>query len=148
MAGEAYPRRLENLAHEAAFKLKRAGDYRISASMLLAECKQRVEAGDPAAQGAAWAEYCRVRFPHYPPSYLDRLIGSGGQPCDADDELDSALPRDPFDRAWTAFVSLDPERQQEFLRCEAAYAIHPQKATTRLDLDGRAEASNAVSWLA
>jgi hypothetical protein len=148
MAGEAYPTRLENLAHEAAFKLKRADEYRISASMLLAECRQRVEGGDPDAQGAAWAEYCRVHFPSYPPSYLGRLIGSGDQPGDLDDQLDVGEQQDPFDRAWAAFVSLDLERQQEFLRCGAAYAIHPEEATTRPDLDGRAEPANAVNWLA
>jgi hypothetical protein len=148
MACEACPTRLENLAHEAAFKLKRADEYRVSASILLAECKQRVEAGDPDAQGAPWAEYCRVHFSSYPPSYLGRLIGSGAQPCDPDDQLDAAVPQEPFDRAWAAFVSLDLERQQEFLRCGAAYAIHPEEATTRPDLDGRAEPPNAVSWLA
>jgi hypothetical protein len=148
MAGEACPTPLANLAHEAAFKLKGAEEYRISASMLLAECQQRVEAGDPDAQGATWAEYCRVHFPLYPPSYLDRLIAPGGQPGDPDDELDASERQDPFDRAWVAFVSLDLGRQREFLRCGAAYAIHPEEATARPGLDGPVEPLHAMSWLA
>ena len=148
MAGKAYPTRLENLAQEAAFKLKRADEYRISASMLLAECKQRVEAGDPDAQGAAWAEYCRVHLPPYPPSYLGRLIRSGAQPVDADDQVEGPASEDPFDRAWAAFVSLDLGRQQEFLRCGAAYAIHPEEAATRPGLDRLPEPPNALNWLA
>jgi hypothetical protein len=39
--GSAYPTRLETLAREAAFKLKRGAEYRTSASILLAECKRR-----------------------------------------------------------------------------------------------------------
>jgi hypothetical protein len=147
MAGEAYPTRLENLAHEAAFKLKRADEYRTSASILLAECQRRVEAGDPDAQGVAWTEYCRVHFSPYPPGYLGRLIRADAQPSDPDDQVD-ALAQDPFDRAWAAFVTLDLERQQEFLRCGAAYAIHPEEAAPHPDLEGHAAPPNAVDWLA
>jgi hypothetical protein len=148
MASEAYPTRLENLAHEATFKLKRADEYRTSASILLAECKQRVEAGDPEAQGVAWTEYCRVHFSPYPPSYLGRLMRADAQPNDPDDQVEEPERQDPFDRAWAAFVSLDLGRQQEFLRCGAAHAIHPEEAGTHPDLDGHAESPNAVNWLA
>jgi hypothetical protein len=148
MAGEAYPTRLENLAREAAFKLKRADEYRTSASILLAECRQRVEAGDPEAHGVAWSEYCRVHFSPYPPSYLGRLIRADAQPEGLDDQVDIPAREDPFDRAWAAFVTLELERQKEFLRCGAAYAIHPEEAAPHPDPEGHAEPSNALSWLA
>lgn len=148
MAGEAYSTRLENLAHEAAFKLKRAEEYRTSASILLAECKRRVDAGDPDARGAAWTEYCRVRFSPYPPSYIGRLIRAGAPPDDPDDEAAAPTRRDPFDQAWAAFVALDLERQQELLRCGAAYAIHPEDAAGNSAVESPASPPNAVSWLA
>ena len=58
MASGAHPRRLETLAQEAAFKLKRSKEYLASASILLAACKRRVDAGDPDAEGASWTDYC------------------------------------------------------------------------------------------
>jgi len=148
MAGEAYSTRLENLVREAAFKLKRADEYRTSASILLAECKQRVETGDGEAQGVGWTEYCRVHFSPCTPTYLDRLIRAEAQPNDPDDQVDAPAQQDPFDRAWAAFVTLDLERQQEFLRCGAAYAIHPEEARAHPGHDAHPEPSNALDWLA
>ena len=58
----AYSTRLANLAQEAAFKLKRSREYLTSVSILLAECKGRVDAGDPDAEGASWADYSRRIF--------------------------------------------------------------------------------------
>jgi hypothetical protein len=144
--GSAYPTRLETLAREAAFKLKRSTEYRTSASILLAECKHRVDAGDPEAHGAAWPEYCRVHFPQYPLRYIAGLIAAGTG--DPDDDAVDAAREDAFDRAWAAFTVLDPERQRQFLRCGAALAIHPEGMPRRAVGDARDEPSRAVDWLA
>jgi hypothetical protein len=124
MASVAHPARLDTLAREAAFKLKRSKEYKTSASILLTDCKRRIEAGEADAGGLTWPEYCRVCIPVYPPSYLDRLIH--WDPDDSEDESQIAVLEDTFDRAWRAFVTLSPERQREFLRCGVAYAMHPE----------------------
>lgn len=144
----AYPTRLETLAREAAFKLKRSVEYRTSAAVLLAECKLRIDAGDPEAHGVAWSEYCRVRFPSYSLHDIGRLIEAGAQPDDPDGEVHRAARHDAFDGAWAAFVALDLAGQREFLRCGAAYAIHPEDAPERAAADPRAEPPRALDWLA
>jgi len=121
MASAADPVPLDTLAREAAFKLKRSQEYQTSASILLADCKRRIDAGDADAGGLTWREYCRVCFPAYPPSYFDRLID--GAPDASEDESHVAVPEDAFDPAWRAFITLSPERQREFLRCGVAYAM-------------------------
>ena len=118
MASVAPPARLDTLAREAAFKLKRSKEYKISASILLADCRRRIGTGDADACGLTWPEYCRVCFPAYPPSCLDRLID--WDPDDSEDEGQIAVLADAFDRAWRAFVTLSPERQRAFLRCGVA----------------------------
>jgi hypothetical protein len=147
MAG-AYPVRLETLAREAAFKLKRSAEYRASASVLLAECKLRVDDGDPEAHGAAWPEYCRVHFPSYSVHYIGRLIEAGAQPDDPNGQAHRAARKDAFDRAWAAFIALDLAGQREFLRCGAAYAIHPEEAPGRTAAEPDAEPPRALDWLA
>src|SRR5919106_2222828 len=126
MASAAHPARLDALAQEAAFKLKRADEYRTSASILLAECKRRIEAGDPDAKGLTWLEYCRVHCTLYPPGYLHKLVGRHLFPNEHFDDETAIGSPDSFDRAWAAFITLVPTRQQEFLRCGAAYALARQ----------------------
>ena len=120
---------LETLAREAAFKLKRSAEYRISASLLLAECKRRVDAGDPEGAGLTWAEYCRVQFAQHRPGRIAELIDAAllGQ----DDVV--RTPQTDFDRAWSAFVALNPHWQHAFLRCGTAHlarrkelGVHPE----------------------
>ena len=125
MASIAQPARLDTLAREAAFKLKRSQEYRTSASILLADCKRRIDAGEADACGLTWHQYCRVHFPFYPPSALDRLIREN--PDDLQDESCLASSQDAFDRAWTEFVTLSPERRREFLRCGVAYAMPSER---------------------
>lgn len=144
----AYPTRLENLAREAAFKLKRATEYRTSASILLAECKRRVDEGDPDAHGVAWAEYCRVHFAPYSPSYIARLVRAGSEPEDPDGAASDAAREDAFDRAWAAFTALDEDRQREFLRCGAALAIHPERMPRASLAETHDGPSNALDWMA
>ena len=132
MATAAYPTRLASLAQEAAFKLKRADEYRTSASILLAECKRRIEAGDPEAQGLTWPEYCRVHCPLHPPTYLHELVRRHLFPGDGSQDAESGVSADAFDRAWAMFVTLAPARQQEFLRCGVAYTLHPGGARQHL----------------
>lgn len=124
MASVDHPVPLDTLAREAAFKLKRSTEYKTSASILLADCRRRVDEGDADACGLTWREYCRVCFPAYPPNDLDRLIDC--DPDDSEDESRIAVSADAFDRAWRAFVALSPKRQREFLRCGVAYAMHPE----------------------
>ena len=146
MASAAHPARLDALAQEAAFKLKRSNEYLRSASILLAECKQRIEAGDPDAQGLTWSEYCRVHCPLYPPSYLHRLVRRHLFPDDdCDDHESSTGSPDPFDRAWAVFITLAPARQQEFLRCGAAYALARQGLGTH---SGFKRPPGALDWKA
>ena len=144
----AYPTRLETLAREAAFKLKRAAEYRTSASILLGECKRRVDEGDPEAHGAVWPEYCRVHFSSYSPSYIATLVRAGAQPDDPDRGDGGAAPEDPFDRAWAAFTLLDLDRQRQFLRCGAALAIHPEERPRRSLSESHDAPSHALDWLA
>lgn len=120
---------------EAAFKLKRADEYRTSASILLAECKRRIEAGDPDAQGLAWPEYCRVHCPLYSPADLHKLVGRHLFPQDGFEDAEGSLgSADAFDRAWATFITLEPARQREFLRCGAAYTLLPEGAPQRSTL--------------
>ena len=144
----AYSTRLETLAREAAFKLKRATEYRTSASILLAECKRRVDEGDPEAHGAAWPEYCRVHFSPYSPSYIAGVARAGAQPDDADGDGGGAAREDAFDRAWAAFTVLDLDRQRQFLRCAAALAIHPEEMPRRSLPETHDEPANVLDWLA
>lgn len=148
MAGEAFPTRLENLAREAAFKLKRAEEYRTSAAILLGACRERVDAGDPEAHGAAWAAYARVRFSPWTPGYIDGLIDAGAPSDDRQDQADAPSGEILFDRAWAAFVALDPDGQQEFLRCAAAYAIHPDDPAEDVAAEQRTGSPSALDWLA
>ena len=126
MAGMVPPARLETLAREAAFKLKRSKEYETSGLILVAECKRRIEAGEVEVRGLTWPQYCRVHFPIYPPAYLDRLIlrhlASAAQ-----DESQATISEDAFDCAWAAFLTLSPERQREFLSCGVAYAMDPAR---------------------
>ena len=147
----AYATRLESLAREAAFKLKRATEYRTSAAILLAECQRRVDEGDPEAHGAAWAEYCRVHFPPYSPSDIATLIRTGSQPDEPDEpdgEAGGVAREDAFDRAWAAFILLDVDHQRQFLRCGAALAIHPEEMPRRALPDTRDESPHSLDWLA
>jgi len=139
-----HPTRLLSVLQEAAFKLKRADEYRTSASILLAECKRRIAAGDPDAQGLTWPEYCRVHCPLYPPAYLHKLVGQHLFPVDGlEDDENSVGLRDPLDRAWAAFIALAPARRQEFLRCGVAYTLHPDGAPQRSTLE---RAPGALRW--
>ena len=136
MATAAYPTRLASLAQEAAFKLKRSQEYLTSASILLAECKRRIDAGDPDAQGLSWSEYCRLHCPLYPPAYLHKLVGRHLFPHDGlEDAETSSGSADAFDRAWATFIALAPVRQREFLRCAAAYTLLPESASRRSTLE-------------
>ena len=144
----AYPTRLETLAREAAFKLKRSTEYRTSATVLLAECKRRVDQGDPDAHGAAWPEYCRVQFPVYSLADIDKLIEAVAQPDDPDGQVHRVARTDTFDRAWAAFTALDLADQRNFLRCAAAYAIHPEDAPEHGAAEPDAEPPRALDWLA
>jgi hypothetical protein len=139
---------LETLAREAAFKLKRSSEYRTSASILLAECRRRVDEGDPAAHGAAWPEYCRVTFPSYPTHEIDRLIEGSAPADDRARPIDRAPRTDAFDRAWAAFTALDVADQRDFLRCGAAYAIHPEDESGRPAAEPAVEAPRVLDWLA
>ena len=144
MATAAYPTRLASLAQEAAFKLKRSQEYLTSASILLAECKRWIDAGDPDAQGLTWPEYCRVHCPLYPPGYLHKLVRRHLFPDDGSEDVESSVGlKDAFDRAWAAFITLAPARQQEFLRCGVAYTLHP-KGTSRHSPFGRSP--GALDW--
>jgi len=146
MASAAHPARLDALAQEAAFKLKRADEYRTSASILLAECKRRIEAGDPEAQGLTWSEYCRVHCALYPPGYLHKLVRRHLFPDDDCDHHEiSNGSADPLDRAWAVFITLAPARQQEFLRCGAAYALARQGSATH---SGSGRPPGALDWKA
>jgi hypothetical protein len=134
--GSAYPTPLATLAQEAAFKLKRADEYRVSASILLAECKRRIDAGDPDAQGLTLAEYCRVHCPLFPPAYLHKLVGRHLFPADGVGDAENSVgSRDPLDRAWAAFITLPSARQQEFLRCGVAYTLRQEGASRQLAPD-------------
>ena len=144
----AYPTRLETLAREVAFKLKRAVEYRTSASILLGECKRRVDEGDPEAHGAAWPEYCRVHFPPHSPSHLATLIRDGSRPDEPDAEAGGGAREDAFDRAWAAFTLLGLDDQRQFLRCAAALAIHPEEMPRRSLPETHDGPSNALNWLA
>lgn len=144
----AYSIRLDTLAREAAFKLKRSIEYRTSASILLAECKRRIDEGDPDAHGAAWPEYCRVHFPSHSLHEIEALLGAEARPDDAHRRSRRARRTDAFDRAWAAFVALDLADQREFLRCGAAYAIHPDTGPERPAADPDAEPPHALDWLA
>ena len=144
MASTAHSARLDTLAREAAFKLKRSQEYKASASILLADCKRRVAAGEADAWGLSWPEYCRVSFPIYPPSYLDRLIDSNSD--DPEDESQIALVDDAFDRAWRAFVTLSPECQREFLRCGVAYAMHPEREESSTTAELPASGPHALDY--
>lgn len=146
MAGEADPRPLDNLAREAAFKLKRAEEYRISAAILLGACRARVDAGDPQAHGVAWAEYARVSFSPWTPGDLEAVIAA--LPDDPRDGTEMPADDGTFDRAWAAFVALEPDGQQEFLRCAAAYAIHPEEPAEEPAAEERADPPSALDWLA
>jgi hypothetical protein len=144
VSSAAYPTRLASLAQEAAFKLKRSAEYLTSASILLAECKRRVDAGDPDAEGASWMDYCLLGFPDYPVSYIDKLIYASS-PADPPHEGDSADPQDAFDRAWLAFIALDPKRQHEFVR---AYVVRSQGATKDAASGAPADLPNVIDQLA
>jgi hypothetical protein len=126
MAGMVPPARLDTLAREAAFKLKRSKEYETSGLILVAECKRRIEAGEVEVRGLTWPQYCRVRVPIYPPAYLDRLILRYLAPA-AEDESEVTISEDAFDCAWAAFITLSPERQREFLSCGVAYAMDPAR---------------------
>jgi hypothetical protein len=144
MASAAHPARLDTLAREAAFKLKRSQEYKTSASILLADCKRRIDAGDTDACGLTWREYCRVCFPVHPPSYLDRLID--WDPDDSEDESQIDVLADAFDRAWRAFVTLAPARQREFLRCGVAYAMHPEGEESSATCEVSASPPHALDY--
>ena len=128
MASSADPRRLEALAQEAAFKLKRSREYMISASILLAECKWRVDAGDPDAQGASWTDYCRVRFPECSRSQVCTLLRADFQPDHWDDWDEATAVPDAFDRIWSAFIALDRKGQHDLLRCGTVYVARSEDA--------------------
>ena len=147
MSSAANPTRLASLAQEAAFKLKRSAEYLTSASILLAECKLRVDAGDPDAEGASWTGYCLLRFPDYPVSYIGKLI-TASSPPDLPDEGESADPQDAFGRAWVAFIALDPKRQHEFVRYGTAYVVRSEGATTGAVSSTPADLPNVINQLA
>ena len=147
MSSAANPTRLASLAQEAAFKLKRSAEYLTSASILLAECNLRVDAGDPDAEGASWTGYCLLRFPDYPVSYFGKLINASSPPDFPDDE-ESADPQDAFGRAWVAFIALDPKRQHEFVRYGIAYVVRPEGATRGAISGGPADPPNVIDQLA
>ena len=142
-----YSIRLDTLAREAAFKLKRSIEYRTSASILLAECRRRVDEGDRDAQGAAWPQYCRVHFPSHTLHEIEALLGSDARP-DAERPAPPASRTDAFERAWAAFVALDLADQRDFLRCGAAHAIHLELEPERPAADPDAEPAHALDWLA
>lgn len=144
----ARPIRLDTIAREAAFKLKRSIEYRTSASILLAECRRRVEEGDPDAHGADWLEYCRVHFPTHSVREIDRLIGAGGRTNDGGATPNPAARTDAFDRAWAAFLALDLAGQRDLLRCGAAYALHPEERPAPAAAEPEAGSRKALDWLA
>ena len=125
---------LETLAREAAFKLKRSAEYRTSASLLLAECKRRVDAGDPESGGITWAEYCRAHFAQHRPGQIADLIEAAllGQ----DDVI--CTPQNDFDRAWSAFVALKPHWQHAFLRCGTAHLARRRELGVHAELGSHA----------
>jgi len=146
MASAAYPTQLETLAQAAAFKLRRSEEYQTSASILLAECERRVNAGDPDAKGARWTDYCRVRFPEYTPSYLCKLIRARAQPDHRHDELQD--PQQPFDCVWAGFVALDRSCQYDLLRCAAFYIARFADTTRQADSGSSADLPNVFDRLA
>ena len=135
------PPRLANLTQEAAFKLKRSREYLTSVSILLAECKRRVDAGDPDAEGASWADYCRVHFPDYSLSQNGKLLHLASQP-------DLPGTEDAFDRVWAGFMALDRKRQTEFMRCAAAYVARSKDSIGRSASAAVADLPNVVDRLA
>ena len=147
MASSAYPRRLETLAQEAAFKLKRSKEYLTSASILLTECKWRVDAGDPDAEGAGWTDYCRVRFPECSLSYIRKLVHVGSQPDNLND-AETAAPQEEFDRVWSAFIALDRKRQHDLLRCGTAYVARSEVRPRGSVFEASADLPNVVDRLA
>ena len=147
MSSAAYATRLANLAHEAAFKLKRSAEYLTSASILLAECKRRIDAGDPDAEGASWTAYCRLCFPDYAVSYIGKLIYASSPPDHPDDEKSADL-QDAFGRAWVAFIALDPKRQREFVRYGTAYVVRSEGATRGAVSGAPADLPNLIDQLA
>ena len=141
MESTAHPTRLANLAQEAAFKLKRSKEYLTSVSILLAECKRRVDAGDPDAEGASWTEYCRAHFPDYSVSHNGKLLHLASQPDCPDKE-------GAFDRVWAGFITLDRTRQHEFLRHGAAYIARHEDPAGYSFLDAPADLPHVIDRLA
>lgn len=141
MGSAAYPTRLANLAQEASFKLKRSKEYLTYASILLAECKRRVDAGDPDAQGASWTGYCRAHFPGYSLSQIGKLLHVALQPDRPDDEA-------AFARVWVGFIALDRKRQHELLRYGTAYVIRSEDITGCSVSGSPADLPNVIDRLA
>jgi hypothetical protein len=141
MASTASSTRLANLTQEATFKLKRSKEYLTSVSILLAECKRCVDAGDPNAEGASWAGYCRVHFPDYSLSHNGKLLQVASQPDRPDKE-------DAFDRVWAGFIALDRKRQHEFLCRGAAHVARSEDKTERSVSGAPADLPGVVDQLA
>ena len=140
MAITAPSTRLAILAQEAAFKLKRSRQYLTSVSILLAECKRRVDAGDPDAEGASWTEYCLEHFRDYSLSHNGKLLHLASQSDRSDKE-------DAFDRVWASFLALERKQQHEFLRRGAAYIARHDDTAGNLLLDAPADLPNVIDRL-
>ena len=104
-------------------------------------CKRRVDAGDPDAEGASWADYCRVHFPDYSLSQNGKLLHLASQP-------DLPGTEDAFDRVWAGFMALDRKRQTEFMRCAAAYVARSKDSIGRSASAAVADLPNVVDRLA
>jgi AMMECR1 domain-containing protein len=75
-------------------------------------------------------------------------LSHNGQLLQLASEPDRPDKESAFDRAWSAFITLDRKRQQEFLRCGIGYVGHPQGKTGRSVSGTPADLPNVIDRLA